>query len=384
MHLTYKYRLLPTRAQHRALERILEDQRQLYNAALQERIECYRKTGKGRTYFDQCKALVELRRDPEFAATPSYLQRWTLRRIDDAYNAFYRRLKVRNGKAGFPRFRGKDYWGSFGFAEFRGVRFDGKRLRFRGMPGGLRVHVHRELPNGKVCSCVLLRDARGWSVCFHVEVETPTKRSVSTSVGIDLGLKVFAHQSDGVIVPNPRVARKAERKMRIRQRALARCKRGSNRRRKVKTELARMHRKIVNTRSTWLHQQSARIATSYDLVAAEDLNVSGMAKHPTLARSIHDASWGKFIQMLSYKAERAGSTFITVNPRNTSQRCSGCGELVPKTLAVRTHTCPCCGLEIDRDHNASLNILQAVVGLGQPNVAGYGKRAARNLNEISS
>ncbi|KWT70784.1 Mobile element protein [Hyphomicrobium sulfonivorans] len=315
---------------------------------------------------------------------PLCVQRWTLRRLDDAYKAFLRRLKARTGKAGFPRFRGKGCWGSFGFNEFSGIRFDGKRFRFRGVPGGLRVHLHRELPKGKICSCVFTRDAKGWSVCLQVRVEAQEKRSVSTSVGIDLGIKVFAYQSDGVILPNPRVARKAERRMRIRQRALARCKRGSNRRRKVKAELSRLHRKITNTRSTWLHQQSARIANSYDLIAAEDLNVKGMAKHPTLARSIHDASWGKFISMLSYKAERAGSTFITVNPRNTSQRCSGCGEIVPKTLAVRTHSCPSCGLVIDRDHNASLNILQAVVGLGQPNVADYGKRAARNLNEATN
>ena len=379
MRLTYKFRVLPNRAQHAALERVLEDQRQLYNAALQERIECYRKTGKARTYFDQCSALVELRRDPEFASTPSYLQRWTLKRVDDAYGAFFRRLKAGNSKAGFPRYRGKGFWDSFGFKEFRGIRFDGIRLRFNGIPGGLRVYLHRDLPNGKICSCVLSRDDKGWSVCFQVAVDVPKKRSVSTSVGVDLGLKVFAYQSDGIVVPNPRVARKAERKMRIRQRALARCKSGSKRSLKSKTKLSRLHRKIVNTRSTWLHQQSARIAASYDLIAAEDLNVSGMAKHPTLARSIHDASWGRFIQMLSYKAERAGSTFITVNPRNTSQRCSGCGELVPKSLAVRTHSCPSCGLEIDRDHNASLNILQTVVGLGQPNVAGYGKRAARNI-----
>jgi len=385
VYLTFKYRLLPTRAQHEALARILESQRELYNGALTERIECYRKTGKGLTYVDQSRSLTEWRKsDPAASSCPLSIQRWTLRKVDCSYRAFFRRLLARNGAVGFPRYRGKSGWESFGFRETDGIRFDGLRIRFRTLPGGLRVHLHRNLPKGRICSYVFRRDVCGWSVCFEVDVECPARRPVVTSVGIDLGLKAFVYQSDGVVVPNPRVARKAERKMRVRQRALARCKRGSNRHRKVKTELARLHHKVVNTRTTWLHQQSARIANSYDLIAAEDLNVSGMAKHPTLARSIHDASWGKFIQMLSYKAERAGSTFITVNSRNTSQRCSGCGELVPKSLAVRTHSCPSCGLEIDRDHNASLNILQAVVGLGQPNVAGYGKRAAGNLKEISN
>lgn len=383
MNLAYKYRLLPTREQHKALAAICEAQRQLYNACLEERIDCYRKTGNGRTFYDQCKALTDWRRaDAEAALVPLNLQRWSLKRVDDAYKAFFRRLKSTNGSAGFLRFRGKGRWDSFGFREFSGIRFDGKRIRFAGMPSGLRVHMHREMPKGKILSCVFHRADNGWSVCFLISLVVAKKKPVSTSVGIDLGIKVFAFQSDGVIVPNPRVARKAERAMRVRQRALSRCKRGSNRRRKIKTEVSRLNRKIANTRTTWLHQHSARVVNSYDLIAAEDLNVRGMVKHPTLARSIHDVSWARFLSMVSYKAERAGSTFITVNPRNTSQRCSGCGELVPKSLAVRTHSCPSCGLVLDRDHNAALNILAAVVGGGAANVTRQGERRPRKLKEL--
>jgi putative transposase len=379
--LTFKYRVLPTRRQHLALAAICEDQRQLYNAALEERIGCYRKTGKIRTYVDQCHALVEWRQsDTAAAAIPSNIHRWTLRRLDDAYKAFFRRLRVRNGKAGFPRFRGKGRWDSFGFNEMSGIRFNGKRLRWRTLPGGLRVHLHRPLPiDADIRSCVFRHDRKGWAVCFQVAVQVPGKCPISSAVGLDLGLKVFAYQSDGVATPNPRVARKAEKAMRLRQRALSRCKRGSNRRRKVRCEVTRLHAKIANTRATWLHQQSARIAKSYDLIAVENLNVSGMVKHPTLARSISDASWSKFLAMLDYKAERAGGRLIRVDPRNTSQRCSGCGELVPKSLAVRTHSCPSCGLVIDRDWNAARNILQAVVGLGQPNVGRQPKRAGRKI-----
>jgi putative transposase len=371
--LTYRYRLLPLKSQHRALERLCEAQRELYNAALEERIDCYGKTGKTRTYIDQCKALTECRHELlNMGELPVNLQRWTLKRLDDAFQGFFRRLKARSGKAGFPRFRGKGRWEAFGFAEFRGIRLDGKRLRFAGMPGGLKLHLHRPLPDdADIRSCVFRRDGRGWLVCVQIRVEATEKRAVASAVGIDLGLKVFAYCSDNVVIPNPRIARRAENELRRQQRALSRCKRASNRRREVRARVARLHRKIADTRNTWLHQQSAALVKRADLIAVEDLKVSNMVRHPTLARSISDASWSKFVSMLDYKAGKAGSYLIRVDPKKTSQKCSGCGELVPKSLAVRTHACPSCGLVIDRDHNASLNILRAGIGAGALNVIGW-------------
>lgn len=371
MILTYRYRLLPNANQHHTLESICESQRELYNAALQERIECYKKTGKSRSYMDQCKSLTVCRLEiQEMGLIPANIQRWTLCRLDDAFSSFFRRLKSAE-KAGFPRFRGSGRWDSFGFAAFSGIRFDGQRLRFKGMPGGLKVHIHRALPpNADIRSCVFSRDLKGWYVSFAVKVETPEKRVVATAIGIDLGLKVFAHCSDNVVIANPRIARKAERELRVKQRALSRCQRGSNRRKKVRDHLARVHRKIANTRNTWLHQQSAALINRADLIAVEDLKVANMVRNPTLARSISDASWSKFLGMIEYKAEKAGIQFVRVNPKKTSQKCSGCGELVPKSLDVRVHACTCCGLVIDRDHNASLNILRAGIGAGALNVIG--------------
>jgi putative transposase len=371
--LTNRYRLLPLKSQHRALERLCATQRELYNAALEERIDCYRKTGKTRTYIDQCKALTECRHElPDMAELPLNLQRWTLKRLDDAFQGFFRRIKARSAKAGFPRFRGKGRWEAFGFNEFKGIQFDGKRLRFAGMPGGLKLHLHRPLPDdADIRSCVFRRDGSGWFICLHLEIEVPQKRTVASAIGIDLGLKVFAWCSDNVVIPNPRIARKAEKELRRRQRALARCQRGSNRRRKVRAKVARLHRKIADTRNTWLHQESAELVKRADLIAVEDLNVSNMVRHPTLARSIADASWSRFVSMLAYKAEKAGGHLIRVDPRNTSQECSGCHELVPKLLAVRTHACPSCGLHIPRDYNSSLNILRAGIGAGALNVIGW-------------
>ena len=360
MILTYKYRLLPSKRQHRALEAILESQRQLYNAALEERIDCYRKTGKGRSYIDQCKSLTVCRRDlAEMGILPVYLQRWTLKRLDEAFTAFFRRVEGHTGKPGFPRFRGKGWLSSFGFASFSGIRFDGKRLRFKGLPSGLKVHLCRLLPkDADVRSCIFSRDHKGWNVCFQIEAAAPEKKPIASAVGIDLGLTAFAYQSDGIAISAPQFARRSEKKMRRRQRALARCQRGSNRRRKVRAQVAKLHRKIINQRTTWLHQQSARIANSYDFIAVEDLKVANMVKNGHLARSISDAAWSTFVSMLSYKAERAGATFVKIDPKLTSQECSGCGVIVRKGLADRVHSCPGCGLVMDRDHNAALNILR--------------------------
>ena len=381
MILTYRYRLLPLKSQHRALELLLHAQRELYNAALEERIDFYRKTGKTRTYIDQCKALTACRNElADMGELPANLQRWTLRRLDEAFQGFFRRLKVRNARAGFPRFRGKGRWDAFGFNEFSGIRFDGKRLRFAGMPGGLKVHLHRKLPEDEdIRSCVFRQDGSGWFVCLQIAFPTPQKRAIGSVIGVDLGLEVFAHCSDDVPIPNPHIARRAEKELRRRQRALARCQRGSHRRQKARAQLAKVHRKIANTRNSWLHEKSAELVKRADLIIVDDLKVANMIRHPTLARSIADASWSRFVSMLSYKVEKTGGHLIRVDPRNTSQECSRCHELVPKSLAVRIHQCPSCGLTIHRDYNGSLNIRRAGIGAGALNVIGCDERAPGNM-----
>lgn len=380
MHLTFKYRLLPSRAQHTALSRILEDQRQLYNAALQERIECYRKTGVGRSCIDQQKALTEWRNaDSDARSVPLNIQRWTLKRLDNAYRAFFDRIKSRNG-SGYPRYRGKGWWNSFGFREFKGISIARNRIRFDGLPGSLRLNLHRPLPPGRPLSCVFTHDAKGWAVCFQVKVScSPEGRSRKSAVGIDLGIKTLVALSNGTLIPNPRPSRRAAKELRRRQRALARCGMGSKRRRKVKAQVTRLHANVRNARVTALHQISSRLVKEYDVIAVEALNTRGLMRS-ILSRDVQDASWGQFRKLLRYKAERAGAHFIEVDPKFTSQTCPCCGNIATKPLAERTHRCDC-GCVLDRDVAAAQVILKrAVVGPWAHNVAGYGERVTGKLN----
>ena len=381
MILTYRYRLLPTKRQHQALKAILESRRQLYNAALEERIGAFRKARVTRSYIEQSKALTEWRQsDPEARALPVALQRATLQRLEQAYKGFFRRIKS-GRRAGFPRFRGKGWFDSFGFAEFCGISLDGSRIRFKGMPGAVRIHLHRPMPAAApIKSCTFRQEASGWNVAFAFELPTTPIRGDKRTVGVDLGITTFATLSDGGIIPSLRAARREERRLRLVQRALSRTKRGSRGRRKARMSVARCHAYTARRRANHLHQASARLVRDYDVIAIEALNVKALARS-ALAKDVHDASWAKFISMLRYKAERAGARLVEVDAHDTTQDCSGCGKKVPKKLGERSHDCPHCGLSIDRDLNAARNILdRAGVGPGLRNVADWGKRAGGNLS----
>ena len=383
MIVTYRYRLLPNKSQHRTLDTILESLRQLYNAALEERIGAYRKANLTLSYFDQTKGLTIWRQsDPEGAALPVSLQRATLKRLDEAYKGFFRRVKS-GRKPGFPRFRGKGWFDSFGFREFEGIAFKGSRIRFKGMTGPLRVHLHRPMPGEAIIrSCAFLRDVKGWMVSFAVEVPTRCVSKGNREVGVDLGITAFATLSDGAVIPSLRAARRAEHRLRTAQRAFSRKQRGSKGRSKARDVVRRCHAATARRRANHLHQASARLVRDYDIIAIEALEVKGLARS-SLAKDVHDASWAKFISMLRYKAEWAGARLIEVDPHNTTQDCSECGMKVQKALGDRHHDCPRCGLSIDRDLNAARNILhRAGVGPGLRNVAGSGgMRAGGNLTE---
>src|SRR5258708_8630535 len=201
-----------------------------------------------------------------------------LKRLDGAYKGFFRRVKS-GGKSGFPRFRGRGWFDSFGFREFRGISFEAARLRFKGMPGALRVHLHRPIPTEAVIkSCVFRRDVKGWMVGLAAELPTPSLREGNRVVGVDLGITTFAALSDGAVIPGLKAARLAERRLRIAQRALARKKRGSKSRGKARIEVRRCHAATARRRANHLHQASARLVRDYDVIAIEGLQVKGLAR----------------------------------------------------------------------------------------------------------
>ena len=359
MFLTYKYLLLPTKRQRQELDSICEEQRQLYNGALQERNWVYEKTKKSLTLYDQCKSLTEWRNvDQEASKLPSTLQRWTLRRLDNAFKAFMKGAKKDPERWGKPRYRSAKRWHSFGFSEFSGITLRDKRIKFKGLSSSIRVNFHRELPKGaEIKSCVFTKIANHWYVAFQIKVDIPEKlQSIKNAIGIDVGLNNFVFASDGSSIPNPRFARKAEKKIAEYNRRLARCKKGSNRRKKVKLQLAKAHLDVKNARRTFLHQWSRDLVDNYDLICHEDLEVANMAKS-NMAKSIYDAGWSTLFQFIAYKAEGAGKHVRVVDPRFTSQECPGCGVRRRKSLADRIHKCESCGLEMDRDHAAAQVIL---------------------------
>jgi putative transposase len=357
-NLLFKYRLLPTRRQHEALEKIREDQRVLYNAALQERIDSYQKVGVYISLYDQQKSLTIIRRECEgWGEYPAVLQRGTLRRLHKSFEAFFRRVKRGEARAGFPRFKAVASFKSFTFAEWSGITLRNNRIHFKGLPGSLRVHMHRPLPSDDIRSAIFKRDAKGWHVCLAVRVPVVAARVPKRSIGIDMGITTLATLSTGEAIPNPRQARKALREERRLRRALQRCERGRKRHVKTKIRLERFHARVAGTRRTYLHQVSARLVREYDIIAGEKLNMKALAAS-MLAREVRDAGWGMLTKMLRYKAERAGAQLVEVDCRYTSQDCSACGERVKKTLKERTHCCPSCGLVLDRDLNAARNILQ--------------------------
>lgn len=181
---------------------------------------------------------------------------------------------------------------------------------------------------------------------------------IDRMVGIDVGLEHYAVDSDGQETENPRHLKNGLNRVRKEQRRLCRKEKGSSNYEKQRIKLTRAHEHVENQRNDFQHKLSSYYVDNYDLIVTEKLDIHDLIENGYMARSIGDAAWSLFNEKLAYKAERAGKLFVQVDPRGTSQRCSRCGEHVPKKLKERWHDCPCCGLHLSRDHNSSINILQ--------------------------
>ena len=360
---TFKYRLYPNQEQSAAFEHQLSEARSLYNAALQERREAWRMQGVSRNYYDQANQLKKIRDASNLELANYSACQDVLRRVDKTFKAFFRRIKA-GETAGYPRFKSKDRFGSYTFPAWGdGCHLpDVGRLKVQGV-GIIKLKMHRPITGG-IKTLTLKREAGKWYACFSVAVDVPAQNPPPGAIGIDVGLYSFAALSNGELVTNPRNLKSGLGKLRRCQRKVARRKRGGTNRRKAVWLLQKAHARIRNQRSDFQHKLSRRLADSYGLTAVEDLNIKGLSKG-MLARSVNDAGWGMFLAKLAYKVEYTGGQFVKVNPNGTSQVCSRCGCLpdVPKTLADRIHSCPSCGLVVDRDVNAARNILRLGLSL---------------------
>jgi putative transposase len=223
----------------------------------------------------------------------------------------------------------------------------------------VKVRWHRELPESKLKNIVILRKPSGWYVLFQIDLpeQQSVEKSINPPAGVDIGITHALALSDGTTFDSPRYLKASLKKLRIFQRSVSRKKRGGKNRRKAVQQVAHLYEHIANQRSDWWHKITRQLVDDYGALALEDLSLKFMLRNRNLSRSAHDVSLGMFRSMLNYKAIDAGVEIATVNPQNTSQVCSGCGCLVQKSLSVRRHSCPDCGLTLDRDINAARNIL---------------------------
>ena len=374
---TIVYKLKPTVSQRDGLERYLRVTRELYNAALEQRIRVYRAGGGGRSWVAQSRELRELRAAGLLEGCHVHAAQLALRRLERAYEGFFGRCARGAKRKGFPRFKSVRRWRSFAFKEHgNGWRIDpaSRRLRISGV-GKVRLRVHRELP-GVPRTLSVIRKADGWYA--HVSCEVADVTAVPDSdpgqrAALDLGVEALATLHTGERIENIRPLARARGKLAREQRALARKRRGSNRRRKQAERVARAYQTLARVRRDHLHKQSTKLAERYRFIAVEDLTVTAMVRsakgtperpgqrvRQTAGRNrgILDAGWSEFLAMLEYKLRARGGGLIRVDPRGSSQQCSQCAQIVPKTLSERQHQCPHCGLRLHRDHNAARNIHQ--------------------------
>jgi putative transposase len=338
--------------------------RELYNAALEQRITAYQRRRVSISRYEQEAELKAIRAEfPEYEAIHSHVLQDVLARLDWTYQAFFRRVK-RGEQAGFPRFKGRNRYHSFTCKEYgNGARLDNGFLVLSKI-GRISVHWSRPV-EGTPKTITVSKEADGWYVAILcVGVPIQSLPSTGQVTGIDLGLEAFATLADGSRIFTPGCYRNAERYLRRCQRRVARRKQGSHRRRKAVALLAKAHQHIARRRRDFHHKEACKLVQAYDVIYHEDLRVANMVQNHHLAKSISDAGWSAFLAILAFKAASAGKRVQAVNPAFTSQRCSGpgCGAIVSKGLSVRWRACPECGTSLHRDHNAATNILR----LGQP------------------
>jgi putative transposase len=352
---TFKFRLNPTRHQRSLLNNTLELCRWVYNETLATRKNAWELEKKSVSCYDTIKMLPGWKKEkPELSQVYSQVLQEVCKRVDLAFQAFFRRAKS-GEKPGYPRFRGYGWYDSFTYSQ-TGFTLCDKGLLLSKI-GGIKIVQHRPI-EGKIKTLNIRRDVVGnWYACFSCEVEPEPIPESKKVVGVDVGLESFATLSTGEKIDNPRFFRRDENELAKAQRKLSKAEKGTPERAKRRLAVCHIHQRISNRRKDFAHKFARQLVNEYGIIALEKLNGKGMLQNHCLAKSISDAAWNQFAQYTQYKAENAGRECVLVDPRNTSKKCSRCGTLVEKFLSERVHSCPVCGLQIDRDENAAINIL---------------------------
>jgi putative transposase len=350
---TFKYKIEPNRKQKALLNSTLDVCRELYNMSLEQRK--MQRVGQ----FEQMRQVTALKAAfPYYKTVHAHVLQNVIKKLNRSFENFFRRLKE-GGKAGFPRFKGRDRYDSFTFNN-TGFKFSGRYLQLSKI-GNIKIRLSRELPDGAVIkTCTVKRSVSGWFCTLTFEYE-PVHLPLNTdAVGIDVGIENFAALSDGTMISNHRFYECGQAELRRAQRKVARRKnKKSNRRRKAVILLQKIHARIANRRMDFLHKQTTALIQKFGTIVVENLNVKGLAQG-ILSKQVHDASWSTFFSFLTYKAEDAGRRVIGVDARYTSQTCPACGTKKKKSLGQRTHECSECGLVLHRDTAAAQVILARV------------------------
>ncbi|MBU2590257.1 MAG: transposase [Nanoarchaeota archaeon] len=353
---TYKFRLYPNEKQQKKLLQNFRICKEVYNSLLAES----RKLWTTRRFdFNLLVKDMKITCPKYYSRAYSQVLQNVSDRLTKSFMNFFRRIKEKKSgkklKVGFPRFKSRIISITYPQSGFRIIK--GNRL-YASKIGNLPVKLHRVM-KGKIKTMTLKRNnANQWFAYFTCETEKKkTKHCFKKHVGIDVGIESFAVFSNGELIDNPKHLFKSEQKLKKFQRKLSRKKKKSNNRKIARIKVARQHNNIVNQRQDFLHKLSNKITKSYSFIAVENLTITNMVKNHCFAKHINDASWGTFIQMLSYKAVACGGQLVKVNPRGTTTNCSNCGSKQEMPLSTRIYDCPNCGIVLHRDVNSARNIL---------------------------
>ena len=355
----YKYRIYPNEEQEIQLNKTFGCTRFIYNQMLADRIKSYEENKDLDIKIIKYPTPAQYKKEYEWLKEVDSLALANAQmNLDKAYKNFFRDKSV-----GFPKFKSKkNNHKSYTTNNQNGTVFiENNRIKIPKLKSMIKIKQHREFV-GLIKSCTISQNSSGkYFISILVDTENIQLPKLDTKVGIDLGIKEFAITSDGEMFSNPKWLNKSEKRLRKLQKDLSRKQKGSNNRRKDRLKVAKLHEKISNQRKDYLHKISHYIISENQVIVIEDLKVSNMIKNHKLAKSIANVSWFEFRRQLEYKSEWYGRELI-IAPSNyaSSQLCSNCGNKSSQTkdLSCRTYICPVCGMIMDRDINASKNLLK--------------------------